>query len=64
MIFSGSVTERNFGIKAAIYGLLRLVSKTCSKTVKSVKYQVQKESAMIRGFCQLKELRLLTRHLC
>ena len=37
MIFSGSVTERNFGIKAAIYGLLRLVSKTCkvSSTMKS-----------------------------
>ena len=32
-------------MKALIYVLLRLVSKTC----KSVKYQVQKEGAMIRG---------------
>ena len=37
MIFLGSVTERNFGLKAAIYGLLRLLSKTCklSSTMKS-----------------------------
>ena len=34
-----------------------------AKNVQSVKYQVQKESAIIRGFCQLKELRLF-RSLC